>query len=66
MLESIKIKLTYSINGKIKTKLQTTENSNDNITNKTKKAGNQYVSFDVAGCQLFKIGLTIPNFLTCI
>ena len=40
------------------------DKNSDKITNTAKKLGNQYVIFELAGCQLFKIGRTIPNLFT--
>lgn len=64
--ESIKINIKYKNKGIKKNIEIKMESITENNTKKTKIVGNQNVIFAASGCHLFKIGLTSPNFLTCI
>src|SRR5690606_10227172 len=63
--ESTSITVKYIISGVMAQKLKTSESTIESNTKNTKNVGNQNVNLDAEGCQLFKIGLTDPNFLTC-
>lgn len=58
--------MRYSKSGaKIKEDVNKIEKTIESNTKRTKNVGNQKVIFAEDGCQLFKMGLTNPNFLTC-